>query len=305
MHVPAMLRIALILLLSVSNQLVYGLICATNCSFTTQFDNIIIPSCNVVNKSSTQQSCQIELSINYTSGSIVGHLEAQQSSLPFQLYLVSSFSLYDDTSYLLIGLDCSTTDNCDQEFLKETLNIQWLRMQNYAKNIRETLAGSLFNASDLRPNDTCAKDQPCTADGFCTVQYRLNMDGTTLMFSSKCANSMNQPELHWSQIYSEESSFEELYYTCNTPFSRNQTFAQAIVEVIKINYVVPVNVTIPPITTTTKLSSISGVTDKTALTPSTSTFESTSEKNTAVSVDVKKNHKIIFGLFSVFLLYIF
>lgn len=296
-----MFYIGLVFLLAISNQLVHGLICATNCTFTTRLDNITIPSCNVIDKPSTEQSCHAELTINYTSGSIVGTLHPIKLPFNFDLYMVSSFSLNDNTTYVLVGLACFTNDNCDQEFVKETLNINWIRIQSQANALRENLANLLFNSSDLRPNDTCSKNQTCSDKGFCQVDYKLEIDGTKQQFSSKCANSTEYPQLTWAQLYTQDYSWNELFYVSNKPSLGNETFANAIVELLKVNYNIPVNVTVPPTTTTIRSSTASTITGQTTLPSTMSTPMSNTTKSMAALINVDQTQKVLFGFISLLL----
>jgi hypothetical protein len=184
-----------ILLLSTSTGLVDGLICATNCTFSSEIGNITYPSCAVVDKPNTEHNCQVLLLIDYTSGSIIGRLDARTPSIGFTFDAVTIFSLYDDISNVRIEFDCSTKDNCDQEFVGEVLRGNWLETQNQVNSLRKNLTDMLFNSSDLRPSDTCPAGQQCSDEGFCKVLYELWSDNPLPTFQRTCANSTDQPIL--------------------------------------------------------------------------------------------------------------
>ncbi|CAF1171331.1 unnamed protein product [Rotaria sp. Silwood1] len=181
----------------------------------------------------------------------------------------------------MIGLDCSTADNCDQDFVKEVLKKDWLKVQNQVKSLQKNLADVLFNSSDPRPHDTCPSSQPCSGQGFCKATYRVWSDGRPLEFHSRCANSTEQPELDWAHVVSQDPIFDEMAYTCNQRLCASQSNAEAIVELIQRNYVIPINITVP--TTTTKSSTTTTTTPKPTYTPSTSASTSiaTSTKSAA------------------------
>ncbi|CAF3965209.1 unnamed protein product [Rotaria sp. Silwood1] len=254
----------LVFLLLISIRRVDALICATNCDFSTQIDNVTFPSCTVVNKSSTEHSCQATLIISYHSGSIVGRLDATTDLWRYEFFTETYFSLYDETSNVTIYLGCSTTSNCDHDFVKETLSGGWHRVQSEVMNLRKNLADLLFNSSDLRPHDGCIGRQNCSGEGFCVASYKNQFDGKGPEFRSRCTYSTDQPLFEWIQEVNQGSLSEQASYTCNKPSCATSTTVQRIVEMIKNNYVIPLNVTVPPTTTTTRSSTKSNTTPTTS-----------------------------------------
>ncbi len=288
----------LIVLLSISTRLVDGLMCATDCDFSTQIGNATFPNCTIIDKPSTEQSCRVELRINYVSGSIIGRLDARTPPASFAYIMHTVFSLYNEISNVTIDLDCSTTDNCDQDFVEQALRGDWFKVQNQVRDLRKDLADRLFNSSDLRPHGTCPAGQNCSDQGFCTGALQVWSDSANFSFQSACANSTEQPLLEWTQLVEQYSGYEEVSYTCNKPSCASLLFVAVIGEIIEHGYILPFNVTTPPTTTTTGSSTMS------TTTASTSSI-STTTNNAARLIHLNKIEKIVFAFVSVLLLCLF
>lgn len=282
-----------VLLLTSTTLLVDGLICATDCSFSTQIGNITYPNCTVTDKPSTEQSCQVELKIDYVSGSIVGHLRAitPPSSFFYLTHTVLSFD--NEISNLTIQLDCSTMDNCDQDFIEQALQGDWVKVQNEVKNLTDQFAIRLFNSSDLRPHETCPANQSCSGEGFCTASLSFLSGWGPFAFKSTCANSTEQPLLHWVRLVDESMTMELISYICNTPLCASNVSAALTGAVLEQNYILPFNVTTSTTTTTTE----STTTVITTTTSSTSTITTTNK-----SRSIHLNHMEKITLVFVFVL---
>jgi hypothetical protein len=280
-----------VLLLSTSTQLVDGLICATNCDFSTHINNVTFPSCHIIDKPSTDQSCRVELTINYASGSIVGRLDAQTPPQSFLYFMHTIFSLYDETSNVTIQFDCFKTNNCDQDFVKQVLRGDWLKVQNQVKDLRKDLADILFNSSDFRPHEICPALQNCSGKGFCRAFLQVLSGGTSPGLESTCANSTEEPLLDWAQVVEEDLEFQELSYTCNKPSCASLWTTALVGHMIDHGYALPFHVPTTPTTTPTP-SSTTGVTTTSAIT--FTSLMSTSTKNVARSIHLVKIEKIIF-----------
>ncbi|CAF1431350.1 unnamed protein product [Didymodactylos carnosus] len=289
-----------ILLLSTSTQFADALACAIRCDFDGHIDNVIFPSCTVVNKSSTEQSCQGRLTIDYESGEIIGGLHPATPPRSFHFDTETAFLLSDEGTRLIIEFDCVTSDNCDQEFLKEILHGNWRATQDQAKNLRNILASILFNSSDLRPNDTCPANQTCKGEGFCQVIYQDWSDTPRPIFQSTCTNPTESPVLTWRQAYDQSKTGQIMLYTCNEPLCGSLSSAEDVIRLLQRSYDLPFNVTIPSITSTT-------TTSTTSTTPvmTTTSTGSTTRKNIAISIHIAKTEKIVFAFLFLVLFYLF
>jgi len=285
-------------LLSTSTQLADGLTCATNCDFSTEINDITFPNCTVVDKPSTQQSCRVELKIDYVSGSIVGRLDARTPPVNFTYLAYTVFSLYNEMSNATIDLDCSTSDNCDQVFVEQALRGDWLKVQNQVKSLRTNLVDFLFNSSDLRPHEICPAYQNCSGQGFCNAALQVLSDGTSPYFQSTCANSTEQPFLEWARFVEQYRAYDEVSYTCNRPGRASLSSAIAVGWMIDHGYILPFNVPIPSTTTATG----SSTTSTTASTTTSTSSMSTTTKNAARSIHLDKTGKIVFAFVSVLFL---
>ncbi|CAF1275081.1 unnamed protein product [Adineta steineri] len=269
--------IIFILLSSISTQLVDGLVCATNCDYSSNLAHIVLPSCNTIDKPASVQSCQVVLTIDYITGAITGQFNPATPPKPANFDAVTIFLLYAESANLTIELDCSTSDECDLLFAKNVLNSDWTKVQTQVKSLRSALADKLFNSTDLRPGETCPPNQPCSGQGFCQTVFQHWSDTPHPVFVSTCTNSTAQPALTWIQALDQAKVGDLMLYTCNKPACALQDSVQSSAQIIAQNYVLPFNVTIP-ITTTT-------ITTATTTTPAftmstTSTTSTTAETTT-------------------------
>ena len=282
-----------IAVLSTSTSLLSALVCGTNCSFFGQIGNAPIPRCDVIDKPLSQQSCAVHIAIDYFSNEITGYLKPGPSFLTIRSAFTTEtwFSLYNDASNVTVDFGCSTGDRCDSEFLAKALTSDWISTQTQAKVLRKTLADTLFNASDLRPTETCPSRQPCSGQGFCEVSYFVSTSGTPVPFESYCANSTEKPVIGWLQTVEYRGSANIVGYTCNKPACASQGEATSISQMIQRDYVLPFNVTIPTTAQTPTTPTLATTTSQTTTTSETSsttsaqtTSSTTSETSTTTTV---------------------
>ncbi|CAF1451603.1 unnamed protein product [Adineta steineri] len=263
--------IVFILLSSISTQLADGLVCATNCDYSSNLEHIVLPSCNTTDKPVSEQSCRVLLDIDYITGAVTGQFNPTKLPKSANFAGLTAFSLYNESVTLRIEFDCFTSDECDLLFAKNVLNSNWTEVQTEVKSLRSDLADKLFNSTDLRPNDTCTNNQPCSGEGFCQTDFQYWSDTAHPAIRSTCANSTEQPILNWLEALDQAKVGDILLYTCNTPKCASQNSVLSVVRVISEKYALPFNVTIP-ITTTT-------ITTTTTTTPA-STISTTSTTST-------------------------
>jgi len=226
----------LVRLLSTSTRIVDGLICGSNCDFSTQIGNITLPSCAFIDKPSSEQSCLVLLTINYLTGSIEARLNPR-TPVGFDFVAATVFSLSSEQTSLSIEFDCSTGDKCDENFVKDALRGDWTKTQNQAKSLRKSLADMLFNSTDLRPQ-TCPTGQPCSDQGFCSVEFQAWTDEQPTL-QSVCVNSTDQPVLNWVQSVSPGKAGDIMMYTCNEPSCGSISTVQNVIKMIMAGYDLP------------------------------------------------------------------
>ena len=280
-----------ILVLSTSTPLITALVCATNCSVSGQIGNVPIPRCDEIDKPATEQSCRVHITIDYFSNEITGYLKPGLPLLTIQsrFETETGFSLYSDASNITMDFVCSTGDLCDGEFLFNVLESDWINTQTQAKALRQNLAEALFNASDLRPTETCPSRQPCSDQGFCEAAYSVDTSPTPIKFESTCANSTETPVLGWIRAIDYSESVNIVYYTCNKLGCASQGPAASIFQMIQRDYVLPFNVTITTTTTTTTMT-------VTTTTSTTTTSTTTSKPSAASSIQLNMVEQLIFVL---------
>ena len=239
--------------LSTSTPLVAALVCGSNCRFSGQIDNVPIPQCDEIDKPATEQSCRIDITIDYFSNEITGLINSAPPLPTSQsnFAATTSLSIGDVASNIAIRLTCASKDRCDSEFLATVVQSDWLRPQTQAKNLRTNLAYGLFNPSGVRPGDTCSTSQPCSGDGFCSARYQVWARGDPPQYTSACANSTATPSVQWMQLVTQMNSVDSVEYICNLPSCASEQTVTDIFNLIQTNYKLPFDI---PTSTTIAMS---------------------------------------------------
>jgi hypothetical protein len=112
-----------LLMLPCNIQFTQSIRCAQQCNFTDVPLDYVLPSdhCTTVDKPRREQHCSVTLTIDFVSRLANVSLDAQPDSLLARLIIHTTFSLNNQSVVAIITYDCSTTDYCDQEFMRETL----------------------------------------------------------------------------------------------------------------------------------------------------------------------------------------
>ena len=132
---------------------VQSLRCSNNCTFQglnlNSSDTFNL--CTSLNQSNndTDQLCQVKLMINPIENLVNGSFISRKATFSDsnRLLVRTHFPLNDSSVIIHIEYDCSVTDYCDIEFVRETLSSTWNKVS--IKSIHKELVNRLYD-----PNNT-------------------------------------------------------------------------------------------------------------------------------------------------------
>ncbi|CAF0909442.1 unnamed protein product [Rotaria sordida] len=170
-----------------------------------------------------------------------------------RLFIRSTFSLNDTSVKVNIQYNCSVSDYCDLEFLREILSSNWSTIQ--VQPIREKLVSRLYNPNNTDPieclsnnNNSCLQNE-----SLCLVKYYYWENDKDVVVFGACQNINNSPIVQWSQLYEPygigKSLTESGLYYCNTPTCGYNTSAIETFQMLSSEYILPVNLSVINATT--------------------------------------------------------
>ncbi|CAF1238062.1 unnamed protein product [Adineta steineri] len=257
----------LILSILLLNRSVESIQCSKNCSFSQLSLNSSFPSdlCSSSNESNndTNAQCEVKLSIDLNNNLVNGSFDFNIKPLwqHNELEIITFFSLTDTSVKIDITYTCSMSDNCDIEFVRQTLTSKLASLQ--LESVRQTLANRLYNSTNTR-YILCSNKGFCSPNtSFCHGMY-IRQNAT---YSDQedvrrgCLLSIDSLNVTWTQTYTPYTRYGLINtgsYYCNIPMCASDSVILETFQWLTINYTLPVNVSVldiitphPPTTTTT------------------------------------------------------
>ncbi|CAF4343673.1 unnamed protein product, partial [Rotaria sordida] len=97
------------------------------------------------------QQCMVKLTIDLNTDLVNGSFNTDRRWIVTEnrLFIRSTFSLNDTSVKVNIQYNCSVSDYCNLEFVRETLSSNWSAIQ--VQPIREKLVSRLYNPNNTDP----------------------------------------------------------------------------------------------------------------------------------------------------------
>jgi hypothetical protein len=228
---------------------VNSLRCAHSCAFgPVPFGSIdpIKTPCNTRDINVTHTVCAVLLTVNFQTLTIRGSLNDRERTRYSSSSLLLSFATVPGRTSLSITYTCTTTDDCDQEFLRETIgSSKWLQLNE--TQLRADISSLLFRNESFSGNVICANDLICSSDANCYARsvYNSSTSSTNhVQFDNRFpCDTTSTVELHFKQqFYTSIDDREETIEThCNTHECNRQETLQHIQDLFRKQFQLPLN----------------------------------------------------------------
>lgn len=203
--------------------------------------------CTVVDVDPATTECTAAVAIKLTESVVLGYLDIQPrtTSRPSSLEVILDFNM--DSTVSMINYTCSMSDNCDQEFVVETVGSPKWAQLNETKTHAE-IASLLFEPSFTRRNFTCAHQITCERP-YDNCQAHLIQDATAAaVHSTEFDNNYNCTFNHRTEIgvvqYFNRPGFNRSVAThvyCNKNGCNEQSVVERAYEIIHTEFILPFN----------------------------------------------------------------
>ncbi|CAF3404661.1 unnamed protein product [Rotaria sp. Silwood1] len=179
--------------------------CLKKCTFPSIPLNSSLPSdfCSISKSNDDmKQQCRVKLTIDFTTGLVNGSFNPENRSIltDDELTIETTFSLNNTSVQVNIRYDCSVSDYCDLDFVREALSSDWSAIQ--VQPIREKLVSRLYNPNNTLPIKCFNDNSSCLPnESLCSIAYLYLQSSNSTIFIGRCQNITKSPKVEWVQLY--------------------------------------------------------------------------------------------------------
>ncbi|CAF3846215.1 unnamed protein product [Rotaria sordida] len=228
---------------------VNALRCAHSCSIgpiALGSSNPIKNPCNTIDINITTTFCSVFLTINYETSYIHGTLHEKSR-------LVNKLSILDLSSIMLpsktitfINYYCATTDDCDQEFIRETISSsKWFQLNE--TKVRTDITSLLFKTNSSTENIICDNNSICPWNENCYAQFIQNssiLQINQIDFNNKYpCNNISSSQVNIKQSFSTPGDNQDLMIEiyCNKNRCNQQKIVEQVYNIFRNDFNLPFN----------------------------------------------------------------
>lgn len=223
--------------------------CAHSCSIgpiALGSPDPIKPPCNTVDINSNTTSCSVFLTINFETSYVHGTLYEKPRPENKLSTLSISSTVWSSKTLTFINYYCATSDDCDQDFVRETISsANWSRINE--TKLRSDLDVLLFRINASDQNIICDNDLICTSTQHCygeLIQNNSNSHNHHVDYNNKypCDNASSS-QITIEQSYSapdqRDTTIIKIY--CNRDGCNQRKIGEQVFNVVRNNFNLPLN----------------------------------------------------------------
>ncbi|CAF1623660.1 unnamed protein product, partial [Rotaria sp. Silwood1] len=187
--------------------------------------------CHTVDINITNTFCSVFLTINFETSYIHGTLHEKTRLVNKLSILDLSSIMFSSKTITFINYYCATTDDCDQEFIRETISSsKWFQLNE--TKVRTDITTLLFKTNSSTENIICDNNSICLWNENCYAQFIQNSSSSQINqinFNNKYScDNMSSSQVTIEQSFSTPGDNHDLMIKiyCN----KNGCNQQKIVE---------------------------------------------------------------------------
>jgi hypothetical protein len=223
--------------------------CAHSCTIgPARFGSLhpIKTPCDTVDVNTNTTICSVFLAINFETAHIQGAMNEKrrlvnESSI---LHLESSFEF--DESMTFINYQCSTTDNCDEDFVRETVSSpKWFQLNE--TKVRAEITELMFETDFITDRIICDNSLICLHDEQCVAELNENRSSSQdnrVYFNNEFQCDMTSESLvRVDQHFHAPGSYQDMIMKvyCNKNKCNERKIVEKVFNIIRNDFVLPVN----------------------------------------------------------------
>lgn len=227
---------------------VSSLRCAHDCELDAVPFNTTDPfktPCQTMEVDGSTSVCFVFLNVDYRDRTISAGFNAKHSNILSSALRVRS-TLFPHMIETFISYQCSITDNCDQEFVRETISSdKWDDLKE--GELREKLNSLLYNRDESVEQILCDNHLVCERFEHCEAELIRNdtlAQPERFIFNNKflCNNASDGKVVYDQHFYENgKDSFAMLEVICNKNGCNDERTVRAVYETLAHDFVLPLN----------------------------------------------------------------
>ena len=226
--------------------------CAQNCWFGPVEPGSKHPftvPCDTIEIDPQTTECTAAIAIRLSDNSLIGIVDTRPriTNMSATLTTLLDFNVHSTVS--MINYTCSTTDDCDQQFVLQSVGSSKWSQLNVTRT-REKVVALLIDESFTVKNFTCAHDvtcksfyENCQAD---YIQQSLSPQSNTTKFDNnyKCIiNHLTEIAIFDYYTYPDRNHTTVTEVMCNRDHCNERETVQRVFEIIQDEFTLPLNYT--------------------------------------------------------------
>ena len=220
--------------------------CAHTCAFgpvTMGTSDPIKTPCNTRDVNTTQSVCSVLLTVNFQTSFIRGSLVDKPRSTDQSSSLSLSFTIMPAITLLSIDYRCATTDDCDQDFVRETIgSTQWLQLNE--TKLRADVSSLLFRTNVSTADVSCANRVTCPSTAYCRAKLTHNSSVDQMEFRNDfpCDDTSSVQVTFKQHFYTSETIHDDTLETnCDKNQCNERSTIGQVYEILRKDFPLPLN----------------------------------------------------------------
>ena len=223
--------------------------CAHSCSIGPapfgSLDPIKIP-CDTVDVNITTTICSVFLVVNFDEAHIQGALNEKRRSTNESSILHLDLSFEPDETMTYINYQCSTTDNCDEDFVRETISsTKWFKLNE--TKVRADITALMFEDELSSDRLICDDDLVCLRNEKCVAELTENSSISQInriYFNNKFpCGTFSDAEIRFDQHFHAPGAYQDtiMKVNCNKNKCNQRRTVDQVFNIIRNDFVLPLN----------------------------------------------------------------
>jgi hypothetical protein len=223
--------------------------CAHSCPFgpiSLGSSDPIKNPCNTIDINTDITVCSVFITINFETSYIHGTISEKRRSEDKSEILHLSSILGPYKTLTFINYYCTTTDDCDQNFVRETVSTsKWFQLNE--TKVRTDITSLLFQTNSSSDKLICANDLNCSSNENCYAQLFQNSSASQtnpIAINNKfpCENT-SPSQITFEQNFKSPGKNQDMTMNiyCNKDECNQQNTVEQIYNILRDGFTLPLN----------------------------------------------------------------
>ena len=205
-------------------------------------DPITTP-CNTNDNDTATTMCTVSLSINFETSYIRGSLIEKPREVDKSSSLHLNHRFVPHKTITFIDYQCATADDCDQDFVRETISSsKWAQLDE--TKVQADIISLLFKTTSTNDTLTCANNRICSSNEHCSAQFTHNSSASQINFNDNFpCNNTSASTVIFNQYFSAPGDNQgwTMDVFCNKDGCNQRNTVEQVHNILRDNFTLPLN----------------------------------------------------------------